>query len=158
MNIKRKLHMWKRDYRDIIGGMILIGLGLFTTFYTLDSYKLGTVSNMGAGMFPMALGVLLTGLGVLIMAPAFFRSGTPVAFAARPFFACLGSILLFALGIKYIGMVPAIMLLVMTATLADKTLDMKGRIILAALVTLLAVVIFTYGFGMTLVWFKWGGI
>jgi len=153
---KRKMHMPHRNYQDIVGGILLIILGLFAAFYAANNYNLGRVASMGPGMFPTVLGYLLAALGALIVFPALFRPGPPIIFHVRPFIACSASILLFAVGIKWLGMIPAIMMLVITACMADKKLGWKGILILAVGVTLLAMLIFTYGFGMTLQWFKWG--
>jgi len=148
--------MSQRNYQDMIGGALLIILGLFCAFYAANHYNLGRVSSMGPGMFPVVLGYLLAGLGALIAIPAFFREGPPIVFHLRPFIAISLGLVLFAMGIKWLGMVPAIMMLVVASCMADKKLDLKGMLILATGVTLLAVVIFTFGFGMTLPLFKLG--
>jgi hypothetical protein len=45
-------------YRDHCGGLILILIGLSAAFQG-RSYQVGTIDNMGAGFFPVALGIIL---------------------------------------------------------------------------------------------------
>ncbi|HVL75215.1 MAG TPA: tripartite tricarboxylate transporter TctB family protein [Noviherbaspirillum sp.] len=149
--------MTHRNYKDILGGLILVVLGLFVAYYSTQHYQMGTLTRMGPGAFPRALGYLLAGLGVLILVPAFFRSGTRMIFDWRPFLACATSILVFAITVKYVGMIPAIVLLVVTAALADDKLSPKGIIALAIAASILGVVIFSYGFEMSIPLVKWGG-
>jgi hypothetical protein len=148
--------MTNRDYKDILGGIILVALGLFVAYYATQHYEMGSLTRMGPGAFPRALGYLLAGLGALIVLPAFFRSGNRMTFDLRPFIACSASILVFGIAIQYLGMIPAIILLVITAALADNKLGVKGIVALASAVTVMGVVIFSYGFEMTIPWFKWG--
>jgi hypothetical protein len=142
------------DYRDLIGGVLLIAFGLFVAFYAYR-YNLGTVSRMGPGMFPVALGYLLAGLGVLIILPALFRPGSPIRFELRPFIACLAAVLIFAFAITRVGMVPSIFLLTITAALADRKLSVVGILVLAVSLSLIGVLIFNKGFEMTIPLFKW---
>jgi hypothetical protein len=137
-----------RDYRDIISGALLVAFGLFVGLYAAKHYEIGILSRMGPGMFPSFLGYLISVLGALIMLPAFFRQGQLPQFRARPFVACLGGLLVFALTIERFGMVPAIALMVTTVIFADDKLNIAGALLLVAGLTALGVAIFSYGLGM----------
>src|SRR5690606_26264901 len=69
-------YMLTRDYRDIIGGALLIIGGIAFSWYAAHQYDLGSLRRMGPGMFPMALGLVLAVFGLMMMVPAFFRAGT----------------------------------------------------------------------------------
>jgi hypothetical protein len=56
--------MLSRDYRDIVGGLLLVVLGLGFSWYAAEHYDLGSLRRMGPGMFPTVLGVALACLGL----------------------------------------------------------------------------------------------
>jgi hypothetical protein len=144
-----------RDYRDLIGGAILIVVGIAGALYASSHYPMGTVQRMGPGMFPVAIGYLLAGLGVLIALPAWIRRGTLPMPEFRPFLLVLASVLIFAITIERLGMVPAIFLLTGLAVLADDKLGIIGTIVLAAALSLGAWLIFVFGLGIPIYAFIW---
>jgi hypothetical protein len=144
-----------RDYRDLIGGAILVVLGIACAVYAHHHYPLGSVSRMGPGMFPVAVGYLLAGLGVLIALPAWIRRGTLPIPELRPLLLVLGAVVSFALTIEWIGMVPAIFVLTALAVLADNKLGVIGTIVLASALSGGAWLIFAVGLGIPLYPFIW---
>lgn len=149
--------MYKRDYRDIIAGGVLVGLGLFAAIYASQNYAVGTPRHMGPGWFPTALGILLTGLGAIIALPAFFRrGGFSERFDLRQFLVVCAAVLVFALTIRPLGLVPAIVLLAIVATqAAPEKFSVKLTVILASVMSLGAVLIFIYGLGMPMQIINW---
>ena len=143
------------DYRDVIAGALLIILGLFAGFYATANYKVGTLQQMGPGMFPSGLGFLLAGLGVLVLVPALFRAGTLPKPDFRQLVSVLAGTLMFALTINVLGMVPAIFLLTIASVLADDKLGIVGTLVLCVVLSGLAVVIFRAGLEIPLYLFIW---
>jgi len=64
--------------RDTLGGLLMIALGLAAAVIG-RGYDLGTLRQMGAGWFPVALGVLLAALGLGVI-----LTGRPVQDALAP--------------------------------------------------------------------------
>jgi hypothetical protein len=151
----REGNMHARDYRDIIGGVLLIAAGLWAGFHASSTFDVGTLSRMGPGMFPASLGFILAGLGALIAIPAFFRSGTMPSIDWRPLVFCTIGVLIFALTVTRVGMVPAVVMLTFAAVLADDKLGWKGSIVLAIALSLIAYLIFRVGLGIVLEPFRW---
>lgn len=147
--------MYLRDYRDIIGGGLLIALGLWSSFYALAHYDTGTLRHMGPGMFPTWLGFILAGLGVLVLVPALFRPGPRVEIDYRQFVAVVLGVLFFALAVDYFGMIPAIVVLTIAAALADNKLGIVSTVLLIIGLSIIALLIFRLGLGITLQPFKW---
>jgi len=147
--------MPRGDRRDILGGLILIAIGLFAGIHASSSYNMGTPSRMGPGMFPMVLGYLLAGLGLLVLVPAFLRSGALPRPRWGPFAAVILATLGFALSVNHLGMVPAIALLTLIAAFADARLDFRRASMLAAALSLFATVVFHFGLGVQLAPLKW---
>ncbi len=144
-----------RDYRDIIGGGIMLAFGLFCAIYAQEHYKLGSATRMGPGWFPMYLGYLLAILGAIIMIPAFFRKGEAIEMQYKATFLLTLGVFLFAATIKTIGLVPAVLLQMAVTVAADDKLGLKGAAILAASTTLAIYLIFEVGLGLGLAPFIW---
>jgi putative tricarboxylic transport membrane protein len=148
--------MLRRDYRDIIGGCLLIVIGLWATLQAWLDYPLGTVSHMGPGMFPAGVGVLLAGIGLLVFVPALFRVGLALPKPDyRAFFFVLLSLVVFGLTVDTLGLIPATALLTIAAVLADNKLGVIGTVVLAVVLAAIAILIFRVGLGIPLKPFKW---
>lgn len=144
-----------RDYRDIIGGAVLVLIGAFAAFHALTSLRLGTISQVGPALFPAALGGLLVMLGLLILVPAFFRTGEMPEGDFRSFITILASILAFAIVVRPFGLVPAIIVLTLIASRADRKLGVVGVLALAICLSLAATLIFRVGLGVQLATLTW---
>lgn len=147
--------MHSRDYRDILGGGVLIVVGMLVALYALTNLRLGTVSQMGPGMFPAALGLILAMLGLAILVPAFFRRGPLPKMDLVPLAALLLSIFSFAILLRPFGLVPAILVQTAIASRADSKLSPVGTLILAAVLAAGAVLIFRIGLGMPVSIVSW---
>lgn len=144
-----------RDYRDIIGGSALTLIGVFATIHGLVSLNLGTLSNMGPGMFPAALGVILAAIGVAILIPAIFRAAEMPDVDMRSFAAISASILAFAVMVQPFGLIPAIVVLTFVASRADSKLSPIGLVIVAVGLSVGATLIFRTGLGMSTAAIAW---
>ena len=145
-----------RDYTDILAGCVLVAIGLFAALYATKNYDIGTVEEMGPGMFPAAVGWVMTAIGVLIAAPAFFRLGDMPRPEWRPAIRVIAGVLAFAATVDVLGMVTALMLLTVIAVTADDKLGWKGALSLAVGITVLATLIFRVALEIPLPLFKWG--
>src|SRR5690554_4460031 len=108
--------MRNSDFRDVAGGILVFLVGGFAAGYALINFKLGTLSRMGPGMVPTAIGLIMCGLGISIALPALVRSGARPKIEFRPLVMILLSILLFALTIRHLGMMPTIFLVSLVAS------------------------------------------
>ena len=144
-----------KDYRDIFRGAVLVLLGGGAAIHALATLNLGTVAQMGPGMFPAALGALLGALGVAILVPALFRSGEIPSVDLRSLAAVSASILVFALIVQPFGLIPAVVALTFVASWADSRLSLLGTTILAACLSVGATLIFQIGLGLQFSAFNW---
>lgn len=149
--------MANKDYGDIIGGGALIGVGGFIALHAVTTLSLGTVSRMGPGMFPAALGVILAVLGAVILVPALFRQGEVLKVDLRSLVSVAGAMLAFVLLVEPFGLIPAILVLTLIATRADDKLGWLGSGILAVALALGAVLIFHVGLDLHLPILNWPG-
>jgi hypothetical protein len=146
--------MARRDYTDILGGALLVAFGLGVGFYA-QRYNIGTLTRMGPGFFPAALGFLLALLGLAILLPGLRRAGAAPAPHWRALVTILVAISAFAFTVRDFGMVPATFLLVGIAALAQNDVRLKRTVVLAAALSALGVIIFARGLGVLLPAFAW---
>ncbi|MDO5529668.1 MAG: tripartite tricarboxylate transporter TctB family protein [Paracoccus sp. (in: a-proteobacteria)] len=140
----------QRDWHDIAGGLALTATGLAVAAYAAGHYEFGTLRRMGPGFFPVVLGLMLALLGAVIALPGFAREGKPGRIAIRELIAVLASIAAFALLLYRAGLVPATMVSVLISSLAAPRGGVLWRIVLAAIVAALTVLIFSVLLRMTL--------
>lgn len=152
-------HLTGRIRRDHIGGalMFVIGVGAALQGAT---YRMGTLSRMGPGYFPVALGTILAVIGAAIFvmagvgeAPAPKKKRPP---EWRAWF-CIGSsvVAFMAIGL-YGGLVPATVAIVFISALADRKNTLKDAILLAAAMSVIAAVVFWWALQVPFPLFRWG--
>jgi putative Ca2+/H+ antiporter (TMEM165/GDT1 family) len=137
--------------RDFYAGGLMIVLGLGIALKGCLSYRTGTLMHMGPGFFPTSLGALLTLLGVAIAGTA--ATGTASEdderiLPAQPqwwgWFCILAGPTLFIVCGRYFGLIPATFTCVFVAALGDRTTTWKACLVLAAVVTVFGVALFSY--------------
>jgi hypothetical protein len=145
--------------RDYYGGalMILIGLGAVIQG---RQYPIGTLSRMGPGFFPVALGAILAFTGLAIIATARFTTtkveATPLPPEWRGWF-CIGlSIVAFVVLGKYGGLVPATFAIVFISALADRENTLLSATVLALATVAVSIVVFWWALQMNFALFGWG--
>jgi putative tricarboxylic transport membrane protein len=145
-----------RDYQNIIAGGLLTVIGLLAAGVAGFTYPIGTFNHMEAGMFPLLVGILLAGIGLLVLMPAVFTVGHPIPKPDyRSVFFVLLALLVFAISIDWFGLIPAVILLTITSVLADNKLGLIGTVILAIGLSLIAWLIFSVALEIPLQLFKW---
>jgi len=143
-----------RDYRDIAGGGLLILLGLGIAYYTYTHYSIGSMRQMGPGMFPAMMGLLLAALGVATLVPAFFRVGVHYQLEARPLLAIGGGLVSFPIIYPFLGLVPAIVSTAVLAGFADKTSTLRAKIVLGLVLSVICYLVFILGLRLPMATFR----
>lgn len=147
--------MLSRDYRDIVGGGLLMVCGLAFSWYAAEHYDIGTLRRMGPGMFPAALGVVLAGFGVMLVIPAMFRPGVmPQIRVWTPLFV-LSGVAAFALLIRPLGLIPAILAVTVISSLAELKIRPVSLALSCAVLCLIAWLTFRVGLGLPIAMFRW---
>jgi hypothetical protein len=134
----------------------------FTLFGVLtvvlgSQYPIGTPAQMGPGFFPVALGSLLTIVGIVVAIGA-IRAGSAFEMAAvdwRALGAITAAILLAAVLLLTAGLVVAIPVLVIVGSLASRDFRPVRVFITAVVLTVMAWAIFIWGLGLRIpVWWN----
>lgn len=146
--------MKHKDMQDVLGGLALAALGTFAAVYA-QQYEFGDLNRMGAGFFPVTLGILLAVLGAMIAIPAFFRSGPAIQVRWKSFALVMASVVTFALTLKVLGLIIATILTVVLASMADEDTNWKSRAMIAVGVALMTYLVFGLGLSMVLPIWPW---
>ncbi|MDQ2138686.1 tripartite tricarboxylate transporter TctB family protein [Alcaligenaceae bacterium B3P038] len=147
-----------RNQRDAVVGALYLAVGSAFAWYAAD-YERGTAARMGAGYFPFWLALILMGLGAIVL----FRSTAPAAervtlaaWDTRSLVWMTGAVVFFGLVIKPLGLVVAIAILVVAASLASPTFTWRGTLINAAVLCAINAVAFGLVLGLPLdLWPVW---
>jgi hypothetical protein len=140
--------------RDYYAGalMVLVGGG---AAYVGSQYEMGSLTHMGPGYFPTALGIILAIIGIIIAGSAAYAPPAPVTAEApamkpdwRGWLCITGAALLFIGLAKYVGLVAATFACVFVAALGDRENSWKEAALLAAGITVFGVVLFSYVLGV----------
>ncbi|WFE75862.1 tripartite tricarboxylate transporter TctB family protein [Roseinatronobacter sp. S2] len=143
----------RRDWPDIFGGVILAAIGVGAALWAAMYYDIGTLRRMGPGAFPVVLGCALFVLGMVIAVPAMGRTAAAPKVEPAAAVAVLAAIVIFALCLSRLGLAGATAAAVLVATLPAPRKGWVWRVVLAAVVTVLTVLVFSVGLRMTLpVW------
>lgn len=133
-------------------------LGLAVAAYAAGHYDIGSLRRMGPGFFPVALGVLLAVLGLLITLPALrlHPKTEPQPFAWREALGVIAALLLFGLLLNRLGLLATTALSVLIASAVAPRKGLGWRLVLAVAVSALTWVLFIRGLNMTIpVWPVW---
>jgi len=147
--------MARRDYTDILGGLIILAVGVFVVVNVWLTMPIGTLRRMGPGLFPLSLGVLLAVFGLVLVIPALFRKGVvPEVRFWTPLFVFLG-IAAFAISLRPLGLIPAIVLLTVISSLAELRVHPVGLTLMCAGLSLFCWLLFGVAMGMNIPMARW---
>ena len=119
--------------KNFWGGLLFLAIGLMFTLVAkglrfgdtvlIAGYAMGTPARMGPAFFPFWLGLILMGLGIVIAVMGVREKGGPdSAFPTyhwRPILFILGSVVMFGLILKAVGMLIAGFLVVLVSSMGN---------------------------------------
>jgi hypothetical protein len=145
---RRPVHIAGFNAVELVGGLVLVTLGAAAAIVS-HRYGLGTMRNVGPGMFPMLLGATLAllGLGVVLEG----RTSTTVLprIPWRPIIMISAGLAAFGLLVERAGALAAVVSLIFLSGLADDRFRP---------VTLAAIAVATVGFTAMLGWAFYGAL
>jgi hypothetical protein len=150
--------------KDYVSAVLLVLAGAAATVAG-RSYKVGSLTEMGAGFLPTLIGLSLIVVGLLIAATSSpvlahepSRTVTPEAspFDLRGWGFIVGGLASFVLLGTYGGFVPASFACVFISALADRQNSIKDAAILAVVIAAAGYLIFHVGLRLQFDAFTWG--
>jgi Tripartite tricarboxylate transporter TctB family len=136
-----------KSQKDFFSGLMftLVGAGFA---WGATNYNVGTGARMGPGYFPLLLGIFLAVLGAFITFYSLVEhteDGEPVGkFAWKPIVYILGANLIFgillgglpSIGLQPMGLIAGIYALVIVASKAGETFNLKEVLVLATVLSI----------------------
>jgi hypothetical protein len=151
--------MRRVNRKDFLGGGLMLALGLGAAFQA-SHYEFGTLRRMGPGYFPLALGVILavTGLAILLgsLRGAAAAAAARLAPEWRGWICICAGVASFAVIGRWGGLLPATFASVFLAALGDRKNTPAAAGVLAAVMTLVCLVVFWWLLKIQLPLFRWG--
>ena len=153
--------------KDHAGGALLLVAGIAVVVAGVG-YGVGTLRQMGSGFFPVVLGALLALIGAALLfsagrAPGAGADEPPAEMAHlagpvvqwRGWLCIVGAALAFVVLGQHGGLVPASFASVFIAAMGDRGNGVRAAATLAAVLTVLGVIVFHYGLHLLLPLLAW---
>src|SRR5918995_5426223 len=106
--------------KDFWSGIMFLAFAAVAIFVA-RGYSMGAAGRMGPGYFPMALGIVLGGLGLILAIRSFFVAGERVdGIALRPLLTIVLAVVLFGLLIQHLGLVISLIIPIAVSTFASR--------------------------------------
>lgn len=138
-----------RAEKDFWAGLLYVALAAAFLWFGRD-YKMGAASRMGPGYFPLTLGWILMGFGVVSIVRSMVTDGSPVGGIAWKKLAVItAGVIAFGALIGPAGLVFALPALVIISALSSEQseYDIKALLVLIGL-TIFCIVVFVKGLGV----------
>ena len=143
-----------KSSQDFWTGLAFIAFGA-TTATLSSAYPLGAVSRMGPGYFPMLLGILLAGIGIVVMlrSLASAAGGTIGRIDLWLVLRLLSSVAAFGLLLNPLGLLTAAFVTIFVAAWAGPEFRILEGIIAAVVLSVMSWLVFVLGLKQTIpVW------
>ena len=149
-----------RYNKDLYAGALMLVLGLGSIYAGLG-YNVGSLSHMGSGFFPVAVGTVLVLCGLAIA----FSAGAPDPHATaqpalrpewRAWCCIVMGIAAFVVLGRYGGLLPATFAIVFISALGDRDNTWVSALILAAAMCAICTVVFWWALKLQFPLLSWG--
>ncbi|XQU71077.1 Tripartite tricarboxylate transporter TctB family protein [Cupriavidus sp. H18C1] len=144
-----------RSQKDFASGLMFVLVGLGFSFVA-RGYSMGTAAKMGPGYFPFLLGLVLAALGALVLLGSLSSKGEQDRmdrWDIKILLWILGSVVLFGLLLKPLGMVLSVFVLVVVSSMASHEFSWKGALLNSVVLVLISLGAFVYGINLQMpVW------
>ncbi|AZY50260.1 tripartite tricarboxylate transporter TctB family protein [Bordetella avium] len=142
--------MQLRNRQDFWSGVMFIILGLGFSWQA-SSYQMGTAARMGPGYFPFWLGLVLALLGAIVLLSSLSKKATEThvdRFDWRVVFLVIGSVVVYALVLKLLGVYISVFLLVVLSSVASHEFNLKVAIANGIFLAVFSYLAFIKGLGL----------
>jgi hypothetical protein len=136
--------------KDFLSGLMFIGFGLVALYFG-QKLALGTTVRMGPGYVPRMLALIMMSLGGLICVVALVAGSEPMERPKwKPITLVTIGVFCFAMLFERAGLLPALIVLVMIASLAGEEFKLKEVIGNMIVLAILCTLVFKVGLGMNI--------
>jgi hypothetical protein len=142
--------MQLRNKQDFWSGAMFIVLGLGFAIKA-TGYQMGTAARMGPGYFPFWLGMVLALLGATVLIGSLLPKATEThidRFDWRVVGLVIGSVMLYGLVLKFLGVYISVFLLVVVSSIASHEFSWKVAVANGIFLVIFAYLAFIKGLGL----------
>jgi len=135
-----------KNQEDFWAGVMFVIFGAFFVILGVQ-YKIGTAAKMGPGYFPTLLGVIVIFLGIIISGSSLSTTEAgpkTTKFGWPSLFFILGSVVLFGLLLRPLGLILSLFILIATSSYASKKFSWRSMLVNSAVLILMCVAIFVW--------------
>lgn len=149
-----------RSNSDFFSGLIFVGIGLAAAIGSF-SYDMGTLHQMGPGLVPLIVSLMLAVLGAAIIVGAIDFSSRPqsekqsLSIAWRPLIVVTLSVVAVGATLERFGLLVALAGLVAILGLARGGLTLKLSLLLYVVLIGISAVVFIFGLGLRIPLTPW---
>lgn len=139
-----------KDKQDFWAGVMFIALGIGFAVQATQ-YSMGTAARMGPGYFPFWLGIVLSLMGALVLLTSLAKGAaetTVSRFDFRILLLVIGSVLVYAFALRFLGLYISIFLLVIISSLASHEFNWKVAVANGLFLVAFSYVAFIRGLGL----------
>ena len=131
--------------KDVLAGAVIIALGSAFALGAL-AYEVGDPLRMGPGYMPLALGIIVIGLGIGIVIKGFLAGETDAIGAVdwRAIVLLTAALLFFGLTVRGLGVAVALLGATLLASLARSRTPLIEVVLISVGLTVLSVVLFIF--------------
>ncbi|MDQ2105333.1 tripartite tricarboxylate transporter TctB family protein [Azospirillum isscasi] len=142
-----------RAPQDLAAGLLITAFGL-TALWLGRDWPTGTLASVQSGFFPRMIGLLMVLAGAVVTGRSLLSQGAALpSLGWRPLFGVTAAVLAFAGTVEFLGLVPAVLILVGLGNLAGRPLRPVPLALLGAALAAGCVALFVWGLGLPLrVW------
>ena len=139
-----------KNQEDFWAGLMFMAFGAFFAGFGAQ-LEIGVASRMGPGYFPRALGVIVILLGMIISVGSL--SARAIAnkvekFSLPPLLLIFGSIVLFGLLLRPLGLILSLLILIAVSSFASHEFSWKATLINAAVLIVINLLMFVWGINL----------
>lgn len=134
---------WKSQ--DAVAGAMFLAIAVYVGVSALLGLDIGSLDQMGPGFFPLALSIILAGIGVLVLLGAKPDEDGQLPVNWRAVSLISGAPIAFGLTVRSLGLVPALLVSVAMATLASRNITPARAVLIITGVTVFCVAVFKFG-------------
>lgn len=140
---------------DRLAALVVLLCGAFITWEGMR-YSFGSLARIGPGFIPVMVGLGIAFLALLVFLRGKGEDVQPNAPVLRPLLWVSAAIMIFTVLLERFGIVPTAIAMSILAIFADPRTGIKTALLVLALVVVLAVSIFHFGFRIPIPVLRWG--
>jgi hypothetical protein len=133
------------NQKDLAAGALFIAIGLYFAMGAWFGLRIGHSLSMGPGFFPLWLGLILAGFGLVIAVSALRSAPQSLGNASwRGVVLVAGAVVFFGATMRGLGIAPALFVSIMMASLSTDKNNWRTATLISAVLTVFCILVFIY--------------